>query len=926
VFLSGFAALTYETLWVRLLGNLFGHTIYAVQTVLCVFFAGIALGAWLFSVIARRTRITLRTFAVLEMLIAGFGALLPATVSWITPVYDIVAPLHTESTPAELARFAITALVLLPPAMMMGATFPALVCAGSFVRGPSVAAIYFVNTLGGAAGAWVSVFVLTPWLGVRASSWFAVACNVCAALLAATLASSRTSIAGEGVPPGEPKPSWSPPASIHPRAVLETKLATLFLFVTGLTSIALQVVWTRALEQVLSGTIYTFATILTAFLIGIAGGSAWTTAAGHLRSERTVGWLLLLLAVLVMLSSWIIPLLDLLDGFLRRSLPATTLHSTLIESLLSLALLLPATTLFGLLFPILLELGKDPSRPASVGWLTAVNTLGCVLGPLLAAFVLLPMGSTTGALWVLAGILTGTALIRRVVSTYAARSFAGLPGAGGPAAASTLGKEIGSPARPSLPGILGGTIAVGLSVLVSWVSASLSTEDETLIAQIEDAAATVAVVKRGEDRYLRVNRTFSLGGGRGVFTERRQGHLSMFLHPRPRSVLVLGVGTANTLGAVSLHEPPRLVAADLLGGVIRMAREHFGATNYGVLANGSAEVLTADASRIVRSSRERFDVIVGDLFHPWQAGVATLYTREHFESVRGCLEKGGVFAQWLPLYQLSTEDFKLIARTFLQSFPFVQAWLGNFGVATPIVALSGSEAPIELDHERVKASLVHPVLGSALETVYFHLPVETYASFVCDRDLLESYVGSGELHTKDRPVLEFSAAATLFREELEFEKRRTLQDLVKLAAEQDRKDRGRGLHDEIWYSNRLAVRAMIVSLIAAEMEDFRQAGEAALIAVERSVDYDVPVRVLLEIAAFALEADATIAESLYRKATEVTPRESRGWLGLGRALRRLERSEEAADALSRALELYPGCADARLELNALSAKTAPVTN
>ena len=61
---------------------------------------------------------------------------------------------------------------------------------------------------------------------------------------------------------------------------------------------------------------------------------------------------------------------------------------------------------------------------------------------------------------------------------------------------------------------------------------------------------------------------------------------------------------------------------------------------------------------------DSFDVVIGDLFLPGKQGTALLYTVEQFEAVKMRLAPGGVFAQWLALYQLSEGEFLGIARSF----------------------------------------------------------------------------------------------------------------------------------------------------------------------------------------------------------------------------------------------------------------------
>lgn len=808
--LSGLAALVHELMWVRLLGQIFGHTIFAVQTVLTVFFGGIALGA--FAVSRMRIARPLVAFAWIEAGIAAWGLLLPTLLGPATRIYDDLAPLETETPAALAARLAITFALLIVPATLMGATFPIIAAATR-----RVAAVYAVNTIGGAAGVWLTAFYILPSIGVRATIVAAVVLNVIAAVLAL---SARVRTAEEQ----------------ERRTGGELAYAPLLLFVTGLTALGLELLWTRALEQILSGTIYTFATVLAVYLAGIALGSVVTSRIGVSRSLLAI--VLALLGGAVVLTPSIVPLLERLH---QRGLAS----GAAAESIVAAALLLVPTTLMGMTFPLLLALGRG-----SIAKLTAANTAGSLLGPLVAGFFLLPRLGLAPTIVIL-GLVTASLAVAVAPRRVPAIAFL--------AVLAVAAAALARPLRMASPG-------------------------ETLIAYRDDTAATVAVTARADGQRLKVNNSYSLGGGRGVFTERRQGHLPMFLHADPRRVLVLGIGTGNTAGAVSLHRPEKLVAVDLLPGVVDLAARHFAATNENVLGgDGKAEVLVADATRIVRSSPDSFDVVIGDLFHPWQAGVGGLYSQEHFAFVRERLGERGVFVQWLPLYQLSTDDFRTVTRTFLQVFPHAQAWLGNFGASTPIVALVGSNAPVALHRERWERAMGEARLREKLREVYLDQSVELDASYVCDRALLASFAGAGPLNTADRPRIEFSAAGAFFRGASEREKRASLMELVKLAAAQDRTDLARGGGNRSWFENRLGIRAFIVTFIALEQQNWREAARGAVIAAEKCSAYDLPRRSLAAIGYELLSADPTLAADVFRAALRWNPNDQRAREGLAAA-------------------------------------------
>ncbi len=202
------------------------------------------------------------------------------------------------------------------------------------------------------------------------------------------------------------------------------------------------------------------------------------------------------------------------------------------------------------------------------------------------------------------------------------------------------------------------------------------------------AAVSVVTDERG-NRHLKVNNRFRMGSTANPANERRLGHIPLLLHPNPHSALFLGLGTGSTVAAAVDHPALQIEAVELLPEVVAVQHYFEGVT--GQLSSfGALTIYTSDARRFVRATRRKHDVIVADLFHPARDGSGTLYTREHFLAVRERLAQGGLFCQWLPLYQLDEYCMRMIVRTFLEVFPQANGYLSNLDVNAPILGLVGS--------------------------------------------------------------------------------------------------------------------------------------------------------------------------------------------------------------------------------------------
>jgi spermidine synthase len=196
---------------------------------------------------------------------------------------------------------------------------------------------------------------------------------------------------------------------------------------------------------------------------------------------------------------------------------------------------------------------------------------------------------------------------------------------------------------------------------------------------------------------MTINNYYVLGGTSSARDERMQAHLPLFLHPAPKKVAFLGLGTGITAGAALLHPVDTVVALEIVPEVIRAAKNYFADANLHVLEDPRVQVRAEDARNFLKGSGRKFDVIIGDLIVPWRPGESSLLSQEHFYATRDALLPGGIFCQWLPLFQLSEEGFHIIAATFLQVYPRSLLWRGDFLADQPAIALIGQRDPAALD-------------------------------------------------------------------------------------------------------------------------------------------------------------------------------------------------------------------------------------
>jgi spermidine synthase len=256
-------------------------------------------------------------------------------------------------------------------------------------------------------------------------------------------------------------------------------------------------------------------------------------------------------------------------------------------------------------------------------------------------------------------------------------------------------------ARGGFRWMLWGLVAIGVAILAWSHPRALPQvrigEDERLLAWSAGADGIAAVVEHAPpfyDKRIKWNNTYSLGGAANAAQQLRLGSIPLLLHPSPRNVAFIGLATGITASA-ALRDPlePRVTIVELSPQIASLSCEHFVHLNDALCSNDRSRVVLEDGRMFFHSTNDTFDVIVGDLFVPWRAGVANLFTTEHFRSVKARLHEGGLFAQWLPLFQMDETAFWGIVATFLDSFP--NAWLAiaDFQPYNAAVALIGWKQP-----------------------------------------------------------------------------------------------------------------------------------------------------------------------------------------------------------------------------------------
>jgi spermidine synthase len=682
-FFSGLGSLVLEVVWTRLLRVVFGSTTLSVATILVAYMLGLGLGGLWGGRFARRIGPgrALRLYGGFELAIALYALCVPALLA-LFPALGRLFLYRLDFWPAALVRFALSVLALALPTFLMGATLPLVVSAlrtRDESAGGRIAGLYALNTFGAVSGVLLATFVLFGALGVRGTNVLGAGVDALAGAVALFVLAPRFARAGSA-PAAEPRAPGRPAGRAALPAGMRAAVAAYAL--VGFTALVNEVAWTRTLSMVMGSSIYAFAAMLAAFLLGIAlGAMAVRTFVDRLRRPLVAyAWGIGLLGVLSLGTMLLLPRLP--DLFLalvgvlgldRGGLMATQLS-------LSVLAMLPPTLVLGALFPLLARAlaGGGVSAPDAVGRVYFANTVGSASGAFAAGFVLIPglglQGTLIGA--VALNLASAAALLagQRELARTARLALVAAAGAG-------IATLAALPPRWNRSGLANGAFTRLLeSEEQRRLRANLPAQfdSEEIVFYEEGLNTTVSVHRWFANVSLNVNGKPDASSIADMPTQVLSGQIPMLFGTPASDVLVIGWASGVTVGSVARH-PVRRIDVVELEPVIIDASRFFDAQSGRPLEDPRVRVVIDDGRTFLTYAPERYDVIISEPSNPWITGAASLFTREHLEAARGALKPGGRYLQWVQLYGMDALGLRAILNTLRAVFPYVYGFATQYG-------------------------------------------------------------------------------------------------------------------------------------------------------------------------------------------------------------------------------------------------------
>ena len=712
---SGCAALIYEIVWLQLLQLVMGSTAVSMAVLLGTFMGGMCIGSLgLARVVSVRAN-PLRVYALLELMSAVFG----------------VAVLYGLPMVSGMPRLIASALCLLAPTIVMGATLPAI---ARWVRGPFVGALYGANIVGGVLGCVAAGFWLLRVFDMAVASYVAVGLNLCMAASAFAASSFTTD-----------DPAYEAVASPGSRD-WGVYIAIGF---SGFSALGAEAVWTRLLSLTLGPTVYTFSIILAVFLLGmgIGSGAASSSLRDAARSRKMLAASQSALILAIAWSAWVI----------ARWLPnwdknlSTAANPWMIfffDFGCCAVAILPAAILWGASFPLAVasRSGIGSLEVAQgVGEIYAANTLGAIAGAIVITILAVPKLGSGGAERLLIAAAAAGALAvfgRRAAILAVAGLLAWLV--------------------PATPWPL---LAFGRRMPLEYGRTGNGWKRLYSAEGLNSSIAyTEGIDKR---RYFHVaGKIEASSTPSDMKVQRVLGHLPGLLHRDPKSVLVVGCGAGVTAGSFVVHpEVANITLCEIEPLIPPASALFFARENHDVVHDWRTHIVYDDARHYVLTGEEKFDILTSDPIHPWVKGAATLYSKEYFEACRARLNHDGLVTQWVPLYESDLATVQSEIATFFEVFPDGIVWgnPGEFNQGYDVV-LMGSIEPIRIDLDALQRKLDGAQkLKESLREVGFHSAAELMGTYGARASELHGWLARAQINTDLGLRLQYLAGMALNR-------------------------------------------------------------------------------------------------------------------------------------------------------------------
>lgn len=766
---SGFAGLVYQAIWSHYLGLILGHAAYAQTLVLAIFMGGMAAGAWLVSARGGRWSGLIRSYAIVELIIGATALVFhPLFGGYMELSQNTVLPALQNESAIRFWQWGSAALLIAPQSVLLGMTFPLM--SGGYLRvspqqdGEILGGLYFTNSIGAAAGALAATFLLLPWIGMPGAVMVAGVINLLVGVVAWKVAASvPDTVAVIAAPPSSSVPQDASQERAADRRL--SRFQTLMLAgaaITGASSFVYEVGWIRLLNQALGTTVHSFELMLTAFILGLAFGGLWVRKRSRKIQDPVavagVAQVLMGLAALASLPvfaqsfQWV----GWFMGIFPRNESGYYLFS-LGSATVALLVMFPAAFFAGMTLPLFtMALLRRGYGEKSIGRIYAANTLGAIVGVVLAMHVLVPLLGLRLAvtLAALADVVLGLVLLRAFSTVFRPKLYFGALASVLVVASLSLLFGAADPRA-----LASGVFRHGVFELAKGTDVQFLRDGKT---------ATVAFYRQGSIGTIATNGKPDASielSEKGVptddeYTMVMAASLPLALHAAAERVAVIGWGSGLSTHTLLGSEVPRVVDTIEIEAAMHAGAEGYGNRVIRAYIDPRSQLHVDDARTFFSTGKKQYDVIVSEPSNPWVSGVSSLFTRQFYQFLTKHLEEDGLLIQWMQTYELNDPLFYTMVAALIEEYPHVEAYLTN---TSDVIFVASHSQIRDFDVSKLQA----PGLLADLKRLGLDSAPDHEVRRFADRDVLAGLVElyGAPVHTDFHPTVALGAPKSRYKVE-----------------------------------------------------------------------------------------------------------------------------------------------------------------
>ncbi len=708
--LSGAAALIYEGSWARYLKLFLGHASYGQVLTLCIYMGGLAIGSFIAGQFASKLKRPLRAYAITEVLI-GIGGLLyhPVYLFLTRSFYDSTWSMSLSLKSAEIVKILLATTSTLPIAIGLGMTFPfiasGLIKLDKDFGELSLPRLYFTNSLGAAIGILVASYLLIPALGNHFTLNIAATINFFLAVVFWVIDSSVTyQEETETIPP-------PPLKSIqNSKSLKDGPPSTIWFWIaaiTGLTSFVYEVIWIRLLSLLMGSSTHSFDQMLSAFIFGLAIGSA--VSSKFIKKDALV----FLALAQIFMGFFALCTLYFHEPFWMLMNESNQIFNqtqsgyrgwSIFKYFISVLWMVPTSFFAGMTLPLITIILNRLFKSASpIGKVYGFNTVGSIIGSVLAGLILLPILQLK---WSLASAALIDILIGVLLLVFYRKRFRYKP---------IFYVILLLMVFPLLfidfnPNTITSGIFRGYRSLTQYDSVTVRHGKTATISFHESDVHWYIKTNGKADASMSKDRESPIGSDE--LTQAATAFIPMAMRDKPYTAAMVGFGSG--MGAHYLLSDPLLQKLDCVEIEEEMMNLAKGFMPYNERGYLDPRIRTYidDARTFFHTHRETYDVIISVPSNPWVSGVSSLFSYEFYAQMKRHLKPGAQWVQWIQTYEFNDPLFLHILKALDQSFAHVSLYQLSH---EPDVIIVASDSVVEQKHiQRFKED---PILQKEFERI-----------------------------------------------------------------------------------------------------------------------------------------------------------------------------------------------------------------